>query len=161
MIYSHQIYLNVGEPEARTAQSCSRNGFTLLEILITLLIISMGMLGFAALQIKGLQSNHGAMLSSQAAFLAYDMSERIRANSEVQNKYSIAAATIPPSAYCVSNQCNKNTMAAADIFEWRQLCKELLPEGKGAISWSGQTGTITVSWAEQENIRTFSLVVGL
>ncbi len=138
-----------------------QGGFTLLEILITLLIISIGMLGFAALQVKGLQSNHGAMLNSQAAFLAYDVSERIRANVEAKNTYTIASDATPKVRECSTKQCNPNAMAEADIYEWRELCKAVLPNGKGAISWAGQTGTISISWAEPENLRTFSLVIDL
>jgi len=56
------------------------NGFTLLEVMISLLILSIGLLGIAALQANSLKTNHGAYQRTQAIFLAYDMMDRLRAN---------------------------------------------------------------------------------
>ena len=56
------------------------NGFTLLEVMIALLILSIGLLGLAALQATSLKINHGALLRTQATFLTYDMMDRLRAN---------------------------------------------------------------------------------
>ena len=56
------------------------SGFTLLEVMIALLVLSIGLLGIAALQANSLKVNHGAYQRSQAIFLAYDMMDRLRAN---------------------------------------------------------------------------------
>ena len=55
-------------------------GFTLLEILIAVGVLSIGLLGIAGLQALGQRSNHSAYLRSQATALAYDMIDRMRAN---------------------------------------------------------------------------------
>ena len=55
-------------------------GFTLLEILIAMLIISIGLLGVATLQIRGQQFNQVSYFRTQATFLAYDLMDRIRIN---------------------------------------------------------------------------------
>lgn len=57
-------------------------GFSLLEMLIALLILSIGLLGVATLQIRGQQFNQVGYLRTQAAFLGYDIMERIRINSD-------------------------------------------------------------------------------
>lgn len=55
-------------------------GFTLVEVLVALLILSIGLLGLAGLQAGGLRSNHSAYLRSQAVMLAHDMADRMRSN---------------------------------------------------------------------------------
>ena len=51
-----------------------------MEILVTMLVMAVGLLGIAALQFKGLQYNHDAYVRSQVNFLAYDIADRIRLN---------------------------------------------------------------------------------
>lgn len=53
-------------------------GFTLLEALIALLVLAVGLLGLAGLQLRGLSYNHDAFVRSQATFYAYDLMERMR-----------------------------------------------------------------------------------
>lgn len=57
-----------------------QQGFTLLEVMVALLIFSVGLLGLAGMQMAGMQSNHGAMLRTLAIQQAYDMADRIRSN---------------------------------------------------------------------------------
>ncbi|WP_290652055.1 type IV pilus modification protein PilV, partial [Aquisalimonas sp.] len=59
-----------------------QQGYSLLEILIAVLVLSIGLLGLAGLQTTSLQSNQSAAQVSQATFLAQDMFDRMRANSE-------------------------------------------------------------------------------
>ncbi|SER12577.1 type IV pilus assembly protein PilV [Amphritea atlantica] len=55
------------------------SGTTLIEVLIAVVVISIGLLSVAALQTMALKSNQGAYYRSQATFLAYDLADRIRA----------------------------------------------------------------------------------
>lgn len=57
----------------------SQKGSSLLEVLIAIVIISIGILSVASLQTIALKSNNGSYLRSQATFLAYDLADRIRA----------------------------------------------------------------------------------
>ncbi len=61
-------------------KSQRNSGFTLIEILITIIVVSIGLLGLAGLQISGLRANMGSEERSKATFLASDIAERIRAN---------------------------------------------------------------------------------
>lgn len=60
--------------------SLKNNGFTLIEVLVALLVMSVGLLGLAALQATSLKASHGAYNRGQATFMAYDMMDRMRAN---------------------------------------------------------------------------------
>ncbi|MDE1962228.1 MAG: type IV pilus modification protein PilV, partial [Xanthomonadaceae bacterium] len=57
------------------------HGFTLLEVLIALLIFSLGVLGMAGLLAVSVRTNHSAYLRTQATFLAQSMADRMRANA--------------------------------------------------------------------------------
>lgn len=66
-------------------------GFTLLEILVAILILSIGLLGLASLQASGLRSNHSGYLRSKATIFAYEMADRLRANraTAIAGNYNI------------------------------------------------------------------------
>jgi len=61
-------------------------GVTLIEVLVAIVITSIGILGFASLQFLGLNSNKSAYSRTQASFIASDLSERMRANIEGMNE---------------------------------------------------------------------------
>jgi len=127
-------------------------GFTLLEVLIALVVLSIGLLGIAALQGVGLRSSHGAQLASQAGLLAYDMADRIRANPRTLDTYNgrstdeIDCEQALPTA----------PLEAADLAEWACTVETLLPGGAGSIVGvqDGITGvityTITVEWEDRQ-----------
>ncbi|MEO8673381.1 MAG: type IV pilus modification protein PilV [Tahibacter sp.] len=55
-------------------------GFTLLEVLVALLIFSLGLIGMAGLTVLSVKTNHSAFLRTQASFIAQAMEDRMRAN---------------------------------------------------------------------------------
>ena len=63
------------------------SGFTLIEVLVALLIVALGMLGNAMLQLQGMKNSNDAYLRSQIGLFAYDIADKIRANRECQNAY--------------------------------------------------------------------------
>ncbi len=58
----------------------SSSGFTLIEIMIAIVIVSIGLLAYAGLQMDGLKQTHAALFRSQAALSTHDMADRLRAN---------------------------------------------------------------------------------
>lgn len=62
--------------------STQYSGFTLIEVLITVVILSIGLLGMAGIQIQGLRGTTGSAVRSQATILANDIAERIRMNTD-------------------------------------------------------------------------------
>ena len=115
-----------------------QSGFSLIEVLITLVILSFGLMALAYLQLRSMQLNHGAYLRTQIQVLTYDMVDRLRANrteAMTTSNYQLALATEPPepATNCNALICSENQMAQFDLYEWRQYLANYLPQGKGAI----------------------------
>ena len=148
-------------------------GFTLVEVLVAMVVLSIGMLGLAGLQATSLKSNQSAFNRSQATQLAYEMADKMRANRDyakkLNNNYTsssvLAAATAQPTCFSVLLSCpapktgggcdgtpvvgcTAAQMAQNDLYEWREAIKSALPGGVGAISNTGSIFTITLSWTE-------------
>jgi len=138
----------------RTRHSQNRQqGFTLLEVLIALLVLSIGLLGLAALQTTGLRSNEMASMRTTSTMLAYDMSDRMRANDQGTNDgdYVIdsgdVTGTIPN---CTSSDCTTVQLATFDLSQWKTAVGRL-PGGLGDITQTAGPPllhTITVRWDE-------------
>jgi type IV pilus assembly protein PilV len=125
----------------------------LLEVLIALVVLSIGLLGIAALQGVGLRSSHGAALTSQANLLAYDMADRIRANrTGFANTLNVTSNCTEPAEAPTSPA----ELAAADVAEWSCSLEELLPAGSGRIVGSPGADprvtvyTITIEWQDRQ-----------
>jgi len=105
-----------------------QHGFTLLEVLIALLVLSIGLLGLAALQTTGLRSNQMASMRTLVSQFAYDITDRMRLNMAGVNndEYVIARAT----AVTLSSP---PTTAETDLSEWRTNVARL-PNGQSEIS---------------------------
>ncbi|MGH8378064.1 MAG: type IV pilus modification protein PilV, partial [Gammaproteobacteria bacterium] len=119
----------------RHQQNCVA-GFSLLEVLIALVILSVGLLGIAGLMSTSLKSNDSAYMQSQATTLAYNMIDRMRANMTETNNltYQVpmpaapSAATTEPNA-CTGTVCSTPALAAYDIAQWEYDLAYALPQG--------------------------------
>src|SRR5690606_3260878 len=69
-------------PNSAGVAARPQHGFSLIEVLVALLVLSVGLLGLAMLQIEGLKHNTDAYYRTQATVLAYDIIDRMRANSD-------------------------------------------------------------------------------
>nr|WP_163501138.1 type IV pilus modification protein PilV [Halomonas socia] len=120
-----------------------QQGVTLVEVLIAVLVLSVGLLGVAAMQTTSLQMNHSAYLRSQANNMAYDIIDRMRANrsASLDGDYAHEMQAGPPAG---------NSVAAADVREWLSDLALTLPEGKGEISLSTQRLSIGVQWRDRD-----------
>jgi len=132
----------------------SRNkqqGFTLLEVLIALLILSIGLLGLAALQTTGLRSNEMASMRTTSTMLAYDISDRMRANPQgfADGDYVIDSGPVTGTVTdCIAGVCTPAQMATFDLDQWKDAI-DRLPGGQGDITQTAGpplVHTITVRW---------------
>lgn len=121
-------------------------GFTLIEILVSVLVLALGLLGLAALQANGLKNTQLAYNRSQAIHLAQDIADRIRANSEAVGTYAdvnnnnqrdTTEATKPKGqivAACLTAVgCSKEQLAQTDIRQWHNGIGDALPMGCGSV----------------------------
>ena len=126
-----------------------QKGISFIELLVTLVLISISMLGLLAVQARALDLNNQAYLRSQAVNLAYDMAERIRLNSELAlaGSYNMQRSDAPV------NTCPANPLAASDTCNWLTQLNVTLPAGDGIVSLNGRDITISVFWTgERSNI---------
>ncbi len=135
-----------------TTTSQREHGFTMIEVLITLVILSIGLLGLAALQANSMASNHNAFLQSQATQYAYDMGDRMRANiAGVRAGNYNNASGIPADPACITAGCTPAQMATYDTFQWNTLLSQQLPAGQGTVTGDGTDFVISVMWDEARN----------
>lgn len=116
-------------------------GISLIEVLVTLLVTSIGLLGIAAMQAKSLQFNHGAYLRSQANILAYDMADRMRLNRDAARagQYNLALSAGKPTA---------SNIVTTDQNQWLTLIESVLPAGDASVSCASNICTLTIQWQE-------------
>ena len=119
-------------------------GFSLVEALVSVLILSIGLLGIAALHTKSLSGSHTAATRTQSVLLATDIAERMRANriavdtSAASNYDTIAAADNSCRAVHFGHShaavaCTPAQLAADDLFDWQAQVAALLPAGVGRV----------------------------
>jgi type IV pilus assembly protein PilV len=120
----------------------AQRGATLIEVLIAIIVLAIGLLGLALLQITSVQSNHSAYYRSQVTVLASDLADRMRANrtAALGSAYEFDFPT-SSSSHSVSG-----TQAQKDKAEWLNALALTLPEGTGKVEKTGALVTISVQW---------------
>ena len=128
------------------ARRRAQNGFSMIEVLIAIVVLSLGILGMASMQMMSLKHNRTAHLRSQAAAAAYDILDRMRANrtgAEAGNYYGAPAA--PPA----------DSVAEQDLSDWsNQLTSTLGAGATGTLTAVAGTcatlcqTTVAITWTE-------------
>jgi len=153
------IRFNLTRPKARNTQ----RGFSMIEVLVTLLIISLALLGTAGLQAYSMRLNQGGQFRSLAVFLAADLAERIEANksSAGAGDYVVPStsgadflASAPTvSTACVTAACPAAALASFDLSQWQNAIATTLPQSSWSVAQvvagNQNTYTITISWVDR------------
>jgi type IV pilus assembly protein PilV len=122
-----------------------QNGFNLIEILISVVVIAIGLLGLAALQLNNIRYNHSAQLRSLAIVQATSMIDRMRANySGVKAGYYNNLTGIPTATTCTT--CSSSEIAQRDLYLWNTANAALLPSGQGTVTRNGTQYTVIMRW---------------
>jgi type IV pilus assembly protein PilV len=135
-------------------------GMTLLEVLVSLVIIAIGLLGIAAMLLLANKANNSSYAKQQAVQSVYNIFDRIRANYQaaINGNYSISniggngypTTLSPPSMMCNSTACNPSQLASYDTWYWLSNDVSRLPNGSGSITTAtgaaGTVITVTVQW---------------
>ena len=121
-----------------------QRGISLIEVLVAVLILSLGLLGVAAMQNKSLSMNHSAYLRSQANIMAYDILDRMRANrsAAMNGAYDHQPEAAVPAG---------GNIAAEDLRGWLSDLAATLPEGTAEITSSNENRvSVTVQWRDRD-----------
>jgi len=138
-----------------------QRGFSLVEVLIALIIMSVGMLGIAGLFVQSMQAGRTSMFRHHAVTLAGDVADRIRANPRA----GVAYAGFGADNGCVDtgNDCNEAAMAANDIFFWDEQATDSLPSGAISVTFNDTVlppeYTIRVDWVEPGETPFYEIVI--
>lgn len=112
-----------------------QKGMTLIEVLVALLILTVGLLGAAVIQLNALKYTDSSRMTSQASFIAYDMMDRIRANSGAD--YTVT----PPTAG------NLNVARDQDLYDFTtNIVAFGGATATGSITLNQRVYTITINW---------------
>lgn len=114
-------------------------GFSLIEVLVALFVISIGLLGIAAMEIYSKESGNEAIQRSSAVFIAQEMMEKMRANPTVLASYvgvTVGNASVAtPATDCKAGACTSSQLVTFDIWEWERML-----DGVTETSGSNNTG---------------------
>jgi len=119
---------------ASMGRRSGQSGFTLIEVLVSVIVLSIGLVGVAGLQATSLANNQSAIMRSQASALAYDLADRMRSNITSANAgmYDPTAAAAVASCATVAG-CTPQELANNDLDQWITSLADNLPLGEGFV----------------------------
>jgi len=117
------------------------DGFTLVEVLASLLVIGIGLFGMGVMQMTSLRNNQSSYFRSQVTQYGFDMMDRMRANPAgvLAGTYDDPAGAITndpgytPEFDCLTLFCEPNSMAIWDLSEWGKTLVSGIPGAKGIV----------------------------
>lgn len=121
-----------------------QQGLTLLEVLVTMVVLALGLLGYAGLHLASLKNSASAYQRSQATILAYDIIDRMRVNrvQAVGGAYNVA----------IAGSGGGSGIAADDLSDWKATLGQALPGGDGAISVDANgNALIQIQWSDKRD----------
>jgi len=111
-----------------------QSGFTLIEVLVSVIVLSVGLVGVAGLQAVALKNNQSAFMRSQASALAYDLADRMRSNVLTADSNLYDPATAATVTACKTTAgCTPQQLAQNDLAEWNAAIATYLPMGEGFV----------------------------
>jgi type IV pilus assembly protein PilV len=150
-------------------------GFTLIEVLISMLILAIGLLGLGTLQTSNIRHNLAAYNRGQAVQLLYDMADRMRANNcKTTSTLTCPSAPAPVANYVITDTlqdsrtknktagdaacvtvgnttCNATLLSTYDLIEWSNAITNTLPSGRGCINLTNGVYTLYVTWDDDRS----------
>ncbi|MEL0082879.1 MAG: type IV pilus modification protein PilV [Gammaproteobacteria bacterium] len=131
------------------------DGFTLIEVLVTLLILSVGLLGLAGMIGQSLKFNQGGYTRSQATFLAYEIIDAMRADASNATDYAVAYDN-GVNHVCVTNPTSADNLVDATLGCWHERVAAELPGGTATVVNDPDADNpleyeITLIWIDRNN----------
>ena len=131
-----------------------QTGSGMIEILVSLIVLAIGLLGIAGMQVISMKNANNAEHRYRASMIAYDMMERMRSNpagvstNEYNNVNISSSGSSDSSASTCSAVCSASELAAYDVAMWEQKITAL-PNGTASVTGNAAVFEITVAWQEQ------------
>jgi type IV pilus assembly protein PilV len=138
-------------------KNLKQSGFTLAEVLVSVFVLAIGIIGTAGLQLAALRTSQQTAFQTAAIQLASEMADKMRANAAHFNRaddlnpylnldYSSSTDDLPATGNgCHASSCSADEMANFEIHEWKNRVKAALPGGRiricrDAYPWDGSIG---------------------
>jgi type IV pilus assembly protein PilV len=146
------------QKQALTAQRLGQQGFSLVEVLVTLLIITLALFGTAGLQAYSMRVNQLGKFRGQAVFLVNDLAERMEANFTLADQYDIPSTGRAPAlgTDCSTTDCTGASLVSYDLARWQNAVANALPQSVWAVASAPIapaspliSTTFTLSWQER------------
>ncbi len=131
-------------------------GFTMIEVLVTLVILSIGIMGLIGMQLVSAKNVNNSQMRTVATFFAYDIIDRMRANPAgvAAGNYNSISGSETSTSNCPSS-CTPSAMATTDAAQWNANIKRTFAAGglgtdaNGTVTRNGNIHTVTLTWKEQ------------
>ncbi len=120
-------------------------GTSLLEVLVTIVIMAVGLLGLAKLQVNNLRQQQNSLHRTEATLLANDILDSMRAANSVNHDQAGAYVVTTGS----TSAAGPSPVATADVSDWKTRIAQALPQGDGSISVNGRIATIRIEWNDR------------
>ena len=121
------------------------HGVSLLEVLVTIVIMAVGLLGLAKLQVSTLRNNQNSLYRTEATFLANDILDSMRIlNTSSHDKaahYAVPIGNNPATG--------PSAVAIDDVSAWKARIAQALPDGDASITVNGRIATIRIEWNDR------------
>lgn len=139
----------------RVSPSGRQSGVSLIEVLVAILVVSLGLLAMAGLLGTAARFGKTSELRATATLLAQDMADRMRANEEVAvsgsyNLLTTGLATSEPDepAACDASDCTATELAELDLAQWQAALFKALPSGTGHVNYASNGADLWVIWRD-------------
>jgi type IV pilus assembly protein PilV len=148
-----------------------QHGVSLIEVLVSILVMALGLVGMASLQTTTLKYQQGSVQRGMLAGLVSDFAERARANlsqtpvlvgddspylTEANLTWPDLSAEddLGPAIDCraSSSTCSAAEVAAYDLGVWRQSVRRALPQGSAVIARQGEAMQVTLMWTDKDRL---------
>lgn len=144
-------------PSVPGSRNIAQRGFSMLEVLITLVIVATALFGTAGLQLYAMRMNQSGQFRTQAIFLASDIAERMEANTAaaVAGNYALplTSTTGTATVNCAAADCTETALADWDLVQWGNTVFSLLPGASWQITQTAignpSTYEIVINWTDR------------
>lgn len=122
-------------------------GISMIECLVSVIILAVGIAGVVGLQVRSLQSSNHAKSVAAAIILSEDIIERVRANVDNRSQYKLSKKIDPNACQTMPNYNAGTRVSRQDLDQWEAKVACELPDPNVEVSFDGDTITVSIDWA--------------